>query len=77
MVDKTKHVLAVPMSKSCRSLRPCSEILVMLLVNPLEGSSACCFFVNPAQDERCRKEKKPLVDRRKFSLVNPSYWSQP
>ena len=41
MMDSTMHVHAIPISKSCRSLRPSPEMLVMLLVDPLERYSGC------------------------------------
>ena len=68
MVDSTKHVLAIPISKSCRSLRPSPEMLVMLLVDTMEKSSACCFVLDLAEDRRYRKEKRPLSTREEFTL---------
>ena len=68
MVDRSKHVLVVLTSKSCCSLRLSSEMLVMLLVDPLERSSACCFVVDPAQDERRRTERRLLSTREMFLL---------
>ena len=62
------HVLAIPISKRCRSLRPSPEMLVMLLVEYLEGFSGSYFVVDLARDGRCRKEKGLLSTREYFLL---------
>ena len=67
------HVLAIPISKRCRSLRPSPEMLVILLVEYLEGFSGSYFVVDLARDWAMQKEKRPFVDKGIFSPVDSPY----